>query len=295
MRFRDFLIFAGVCLIWAANLVVSRALFSMYAIAPIFYAAARFAMVAVILSPLLRPLPKPLLPVIVIGALMGAFHFGLMFLALNAASTTSVSIVLQLSIPLTAILSVLILGEQVGWRRSAGIALAFTGVMIVMWEPSGQSITFGLIFAFASAASLALGSILLKRYGPIRPLRLQAWVALASFPPLTAYSLLAEHHQIETSLAAGWPFWAGLVFSAFVVTIIAHTLYFGVLQRYPASLIAPLGLMMPLMSIAMGVVILHETFDLRMLAGGVVALAGLLVILSRQPLARAIEQPSEAT
>ncbi|MDB5506285.1 MAG: hypothetical protein JWR75_923 [Devosia sp.] len=291
MRLRDFLIFAGVCLAWAANLVVSRVLFTRFGIAPISYAGARFLLVAIILAPLLRPLPWPLFPVLLIGALMGAFHFGLMFLALNAAPAASVSIVLQLSIPITAILSVLILAERVSWQRVAGIGLAFGGVMVVMWEPDGQAVTLGLLFAFASAASIALGSILLKRYGPIRPLRLQAWVALASFPPLLAYSLLAEHGQWQSSLAAGWPFWAGLAFSVVIVTIVAHTAYFHVLQRYPASLVAPLGLMLPLMSIAMGVVLLGESFDLRMLVGGLVALVGLLVILFGQP----ATVPDEAT
>jgi O-acetylserine/cysteine efflux transporter len=219
-------------------------------------------------------------------------HFGLMFLALNAASTASVSIVLQLSIPLTAILSVLILDERVSWRRAAGIALAFSGVIIVMWEPEGQSTTIGLLFAFASAAALALGSILLKRYGPIRPLRMQAWVALASFPPLTGISLFAEHGQWQGGIDAGWPFWAGLAFSVAIVTIVAHTAYFRVLQRYPASLVAPLGLMMPLMSIAMGVVLLGEAFDLHMLLGGLVALIGLLAILFGQATP---PQPQEAT
>ena len=292
MRLRDFLIFAGVCFIWAANLVVSRALFTMFGIAPVFYAAARFALVALILAPLLRPLPRPTMPVLIIGALLGALHFGLMFMALNAASTASVSIVLQLSIPLTAILSMPILGETIGWRRAAGIALALFGVILVMWEPEGQSITIGLFYAFASAASLALGSILLKRYGPIRPLRMQAWVALASFPPLLVFSLLAEHAQWQGGVDAGWPFWAGLAFSVVIVTIVAHTAYFRVLQRYPASLVAPLGLMMPLMSITMGVGLLGEAFTASMLVGGLVALTGLFIILFGQPTA---PQPQEAT
>jgi O-acetylserine/cysteine efflux transporter len=41
--------------------------------------------------------------------------------------------------------------------------------------------------------------------------------------------------------------------------------------------------MMPLMTIAMGVLLLGEPFDLRMAFGGVLALGGLLLILYRAP------------
>ncbi len=184
-----------------------------------------------VLSPLFRPLPKPLLPIIGIGLLMGAIHFGLMFLGLANASSSSVSIVLQTAIPMTAILSVLLLGEEIGRMRIAGIVLALGGVILVMWD-GGASVSIGPIFAFVSAGAIALGSVLLKRYGAIKPLTMQAWTAVSSAGPLLAYSLLVEGTPVETALAVGWPFFAALAFSIIVVTLLATTLYLGLLQRY---------------------------------------------------------------
>lgn len=281
MRPRDLLLFSAVCLIWALNLIVSRVLFSSFDVPPIFYAAARFLIVAVVLSPLFRPLPRPLLPIIGIGLLMGALHFGLMFLGLANASSSSVSIVLQMAIPITAILSVLLLGEEIGPMRLVGIALALGGVILVMWD-GGASISIGLVFAFISAGAIALGSVLLKRYGAIKPLTMQAWTAAASAGPLLAYSLLVEGAPVEAAWAVGWPFFAALAFSVIVVTLLATTLYLGLLQRYPASLIAPLGLMVPLMTVVMGVLLLGESFDAQMAIGGVIALVGLLLVLRQQ-------------
>lgn len=292
MRLRDLLLLSAICFVWALNLIVSRWLFTDHAVPPIFYAAVRFVLVALILSPLLRPLPRPLSPILLIGVLLGAGHFGLMFLALANASSSSVSIVLQMSIPVTAILSVLLLGERIGLGRGLGIGLALGGVVLVIWDGEGLGMNLGLVLGFVSAVVVALGSVLLKRYGAIRPLTMQAWVALVSAPPLLAYSLLVEPAPVETSLAAGWPFWAGLAFSTFAVTIAATTLFFWVLQRYPASIVAPLGLMMPLMAVAMGIVLLGETFELRTALGGVIALAGLLLVL-RQPIPRDDAAPRE--
>jgi len=294
MRPLDLALYAFVCLIWALNLIVSRFLFSEFGVPPIFYAAARFLIVSIVLFRLFRPLPQPLAPILLIGFLMGSIHFGLMFLGLANAPSSTVSIVLQMAIPSTAVLSVLLLGEKIGVVRGLGIALALGGVVFVMWDGTGIGLSIGALYAFVSAVAIALASVLLKRQKGIKPLTMQGWTALVSFPPLMAYSLIAEGSPIETSVAVGWPFLAGLAFSVVLVTLMATTMYLGLLQRYPASIIAPLGLMMPLMAVAMGVLLLGESFDLHMAIGGVIALVGLVLVL-RQQAPRDAEQPREMT
>jgi O-acetylserine/cysteine efflux transporter len=295
MRPLDLLLYAAVCLIWALNLIVSRLLFDQFDIPPIFYAAARFLIVAIVLAPLLRPLPRPLLPILVIGFLMGCCHFGLMFLGLSQATSSSVSIVLQAAIPMTALLSVLMLGERIGPARGFGIALGLGGVVLVIWDGDGATLSFGLILALLSALAVSVGQVMLKGLGTsIKPLTMQGWTAAISGVPMLAYSLLVEPDPVSISFSAGLPFFAGLAFSVVAVTLLATTAYLGLLQRYPASVIAPLGLMTPLMSVAMGVMLLNESFDLRMAIGGGVAMLGLLLVLRQQPV-RGAEQPREMT
>jgi MFS family permease len=60
---------------------------------------------------------------------------------------------------------------------------------------------------------------------------------------------------------------AAALFSGLVVSVLAHTLYYGLIQRYEATLISPLTLMTPLATIALGVVFTHDAFDVRMAAG----------------------------
>jgi drug/metabolite transporter (DMT)-like permease len=60
--------------------------------------------------------------------------------------------------------------------------------------------------------------------------------------------------------------------------VIAHTAYFGLIQRYEVNLLQPLMLMTPLANIALGVMITHDHFDFRMAIGSAVALAGVLII-----------------
>ncbi len=71
----------------------------------------------------------------------------------------------------------------------------------------------------------------------------------------------------------------------------------SLIQRYEANLVAPLTLMAPLFTIALGVLITHDRFDLRMAVGSIVALAGVLVIAVRpnraMPRAVAIDRAPE--
>lgn len=286
MRPTDIAIFTCTCFVWALNLIVSRVLLSEFGVAPIFYAAVRFALVAALLSPLLRPIPAQLGRVIIVGTLMGAGHFGLMFLALASASSGSVAVVLQTATPITAILSYLILSEIITARMAAGIALALGGVVLVIWQPGTSLVQPALLLAVASAASLALGSVLLKRVSGLAPFRFQAWAALVSFPPLMAFSWFTEGPLWLPTLAIGWPFWAGLAFSALIVTLISHTLYIRALQLYPASVVAPLALLVPLMTIALDVLLLGEALTLPILAGTAIAIAGFILVLRGQPTAR---------
>lgn len=282
MRPIDIVVFTCTCFVWALNLVLSRILFSAYGVSPILYAAIRFAIVAALLSPLLFPAPPRVWRIMGIGLLMGAGHFGLMFLALTSVPSGSVAVVLQTATPITAALSFFLLSESITPRMFVGIGIAFAGVLIVMWEPNTNLVQPGLLLALASAASLALGSVLLKRISGLAPFRFQAWAALASFGPLLAFSWLAEAPRWADTIAVGWPFWAGLGFSALVVTMISHTIYIRILQRYPASVVAPLGLLVPLMTIGLDVAFLGEDLTLSIIAGTAVALAGFVLVLSGQ-------------
>ena len=72
------------------------------------------------------------------------------------------------------------------------------------------------------------------------------------------------------------------------MSVVAHTLYYSLIQKYEANLISPLTLMTPLATIGMGVVFTQDVFDLRMAFGTAVALAGVLVIALRPSQAMAL-------
>lgn len=282
MSFKDFALMAGVCLVWALNNIVSKLIISEHHVPPMFYAGARFALVALATLPWLLPAPKPLWRTILVGLLMGGGTFSLFFMGLKTASPSAATIVGQLSLPITTMLSVMLLGEQIHWPRRIGIALTFIGVVVVMWDPAGFAASTGLLYIAAGAVAGSFGAVLMKKMEGVRPLQLQAWVGLSSVLPMIVLSAAFEPGGYEAAANTGWLFLGAVTFSALLVSVLAHTVYFALIQRYEANLIAPLTLMVPLATIALGVALTHDPFGPRMALGTSVALAGVLVIALRR-------------
>lgn len=276
---RDFAILVFVCLTWASNFIISKIALTELHIPPLFFSAVRFALVLLVTLPWLLPMPRPRWRMLAVGLLMGAGGFGLVSIGLLTASPSSAAVVTQLGVPITALLSVFMLGERISWRRGIGIALAFSGAMAVMWNPSGLSLSYGLIFVLLSALASALGIVLVKQLGSVQPFQFQAWVGLASAVPLGIASAMLETGQARLALDAGWWFVATVVYAALAVSLAGHSLFFRLVQKYEANLISTLTLMCPLMAIGLGVVLLGDRFDGRMAAGTAVVLVGVLMIV----------------
>jgi len=297
MALRDFAVLVFICLVWAFNNIVSKIVVAEWGVPPLFYAAIRFSLVVLCTLPWLLPAPKPTWRLILVGLLMGGGNFALLFMGLKTASPSAAAIVIQLGVPITTVLSMFMLGEQVRWRRGIGMALTLAGAVVVMWHPEGMTMSAGLWLVAAAAATGSLGAVMMKQMEGIKPLQFQAWVGFSSVWPLAALSLLIEQDQIALGLAAGWPFVAAVVFSAVIVSVIGHTFYYGLIQKYEATLISPLTLMTPLATIAMGVAITHDAFDSRMAIGAALALLGVLIIALRpnrvMPLLMAIRNRSQ--
>lgn len=282
MSLRDFGLLTLVCLVWASNNIVSKYVVSHLGLPPLFYAAVRFGIVALATLPWLLPMPRPRWRLIVVALLMGGGNFALLFVGLKTSTPSAAAVISQLGVPITTLLSMLMLGERIHWRRGLGIALTFLGALAVMYDPSGFSISRGLLYVVAAAFAGSLGAVMMKQIEGVKPLQFQAWVGFASFWPLAVLSAWLEPGQLQQGLGGGWPFLAAVLYSGLVVSVGAHTVYYLLIGRYEANLISPLTLMTPLATIALGVAITHDAFGPRMALGTAIALTGVLIIALRR-------------
>lgn len=267
-------------IVWALNVVVSKIAVGDLGVPPLFYTVLRSALVLAVLFPLLRPLPRQLLRVLLIGFAISGGSFALLFAGLQTASPSAAGIVNLSAAPLTVLFAVVFLGERVRWRRGLGMALTLAGVMLAIGSPSAAGSITGLVLVFGAALVGALGSVFVKTI-TLDAVRLQAWAALISMAVLVPATVLFETGQIAAMQAAPWQVAACALFAGIIVSVGAHSAYFRILQRHDANLVVPLTLLTPLLTIAFGVWLTGDAIGWPLMAGGALAMAGVAVIVVR--------------
>jgi O-acetylserine/cysteine efflux transporter len=278
---RDLTFLVSICLIWGFNLIAISA--GLKAFPPVFFAFLRFAVLALALAPLLSLHRRQMGPLIVAAVLSGGLNFGLLFYGMSLTdNVAAVAIASQLGLPFTTLLSVALLGEVVRWRRWLGVAMSFAGVMLMGFDPGVFTQGAALLWVSASAFVGALGLIAVKRVIGIRPVELQAWFAMASWPVLLSMTLMVETGQIQAVQNAGALAWMAVAYVALLSSLVGHTGYYFLIQRYPVSSVAPVTVLSPLFSVMFSITLLRTPLTPRLIAGGTVTLLGVLIIAARE-------------
>ena len=281
MGFRDFLLLFMVCFVWGLNIVVTRWVVFDAAVPPIFFAGLRFLGVAILLIPFLRPLPKDLKMLCLISFFIGSGHFALLFIGLANAEASAASIVMQLGVPFSTLMSMAFLGEKVGWRRGLGIMLAFAGILLIAIDPKSFSVSFGLLYIAGAAFIGSVGGILMKRMTPISAMQMQVWIGMFSFAPLFAVSALLEQSQWTTYIAGSWSLWMATAFAVIGVSIFGHGAFYHLIKKYDISLLSPLTLMTPVWGVVLSILLLKDAITAQLILGSVISLGGVFVIAVR--------------
>jgi O-acetylserine/cysteine efflux transporter len=251
-------------------------------IPPLLFTAIRFAIIAVLLVPFLKWVPGQMRKIFVVALTAGGLHFALMFGGLSLTDASVAAVVVQLNVPFATFLSIIFLGEVVGWKRWIGIALAFGGVTFISFDPQVFSYIQGVLLIAAGAFSMAMAMIVMRRMEGVGAMTLQSWLAVVSFPILGLMSLGFEVHQVDTVMHAPLWAWGTVLYSAVLASIFGHAGMYYLIQRYEVSLVGPLTLLAPVLGILFSVTLLGEGLTWRIIAGAVVTLAGVAIVAARQ-------------
>jgi O-acetylserine/cysteine efflux transporter len=278
---RDLALLVGMNVIWGLNLIASKV--GVGEFPPIFFTALRFGSLALFLIPMLKIHRGQMVNLFAAAMMTGPAAFALLFTGIHLAEdAATVAVATQLGVPFSTLLSVWLLGETIRWRRTLGIVLAFAGVVIIGFDPRVFAYWEGLALVVASCLVSSLGLIFLKRLKGIRPLELQSWIALVGGSMLLLLSLGLENGQMAAVRNATWEGWSALFFTTVMSSLIAHTAWYYLVSRYPVTSLSPITLLSPMFGIFFGVTLLDDQFTPRMLVGGAVTLAGVLIVVLRE-------------
>jgi drug/metabolite transporter (DMT)-like permease len=107
------------------------------------------------------------LVILVLGVANNALYLGLNYVGMCGVSAGLSALIVSANPVLTTLLASFVLGEQLTWRKAAGLSLGIGGVaMIVESRLTGGENPVGAAFVISALVALVGGTILFKRLAP---------------------------------------------------------------------------------------------------------------------------------
>lgn len=238
----------------------------------------------------------PLLPFLLVGglrafrtthpvthllrAVCGAGAMVCGFYALSTLPLATVT-VLGFTVPLfTVLLSVLLLGEPIRWRRWTATLVGFAGVLIMIaprlaGETGGFVLEWPMLAGIGMALGIALAVIMVKRFpaGESQPVMV-FWFCFASILLTAPFALL----QWQPPNREEWLLLAGIGITGFV----AQSLIIKAYRSGEASFVAPFDYAKLPIAVLLGWLLFAELPDGATYLGSAVVIASTLYIARRE-------------
>jgi drug/metabolite transporter (DMT)-like permease len=168
-------------------------------------------------------------------------------------------------------------------RQAAGMAVSYVGVLLVFGHEvrlEGANVALGALLVLASAVSYAVYMVysgeLVKRVGSLRLVGLATTVACVCC--IAQFIVL---RPVATGLAvAPQVVWLSIL-NASLCTAVPVLLVMMAIERIGPAVVAQSGMVGPMSTILMGVVILGEPFTAWIAAGSVLVISGVFVFSSK--------------
>ena len=200
------------------------------------------------------------------------------FAGLAYISASLERLILYLNPTLVLLLGLVIYKRRISMLQALGMAVSYAGVALVFGHEitlQGSDAAWGAMLVFFSAVSYALYLVysgeMVKRLGSMRLVGLATTVACLLC--LLQFVLLRPW---TAALVAPEVIWLS-VLNATLCTAVPVLMVMMAIERIGASLAAQTGMIGPLSTILMGVVILGEPFTAWVAAGTVLVIAGIFV------------------
>ncbi len=280
MKLQHLFLAWSITVIWGFNFVAAKTALDHFP--PFEMLLLRFILLTAILFPFLRVPRDKLRPVLAVGFMIGVLHFSLNFSGLGmSGDVSSAAIATQLFIPMGTILAIIFLGERIGMWRAGAIAIAFSGTVVLAFDPVVVDHLDALLVVVISAVPMGIATIMLRRLTGVGPLQIQAWTGVVGIPSYLVLTVLFESGQVDALRTAPLAPLAGIVYAVLAASLIGHGGLYFLLQRYPVSWVNPLFLLAPIFAVLFGVTVYGDRPTMQIFVGGFMTIAGVAVIAIR--------------
>lgn len=187
-------------------------------------------------------------------------------------------LILYLNPTLVLLLGLVMYQRRVAAGQLIGMAISYSGVVLVFGHEitlQGADAAWGALLVFLSAVSYAIYLVysgeLVRRLGALRLVGLATTVAC-----LLCLLQFAVLRPMSAAVVAPEVIWLSLL-NATLCTAVPVLMVMMAIERIGASMVAQTGMVGPMSTILMGVLILGEPFTAWVAAGTVLVIAGIFV------------------
>jgi drug/metabolite transporter (DMT)-like permease len=242
--------------------------------------------VVLVARPALPPSRRSYGHLLVMSLLSIVIPFWLITYGEGSGVDSSVAAILNSTVPLfTIIIAPLALhDEHITVNRLGGLAIGFVGVIVLTsgdlgGSASGGGLSLGVIALLLSAVSYALGAVYARRNARgLSPITTAAFQVIFAFTITTVLAFAIENPLAAsiTPAAAFSVVWLGLFGSG-----MAYLLFFRLLSRWGPTRTSLVAYLLPVWGIVLGVAVLQEPVDGRVLLGTALIVGGVALVNAR--------------
>ncbi len=260
--------------IWGSTYLVTTEFLPGFS--PMTVAMLRALPAGLLLMAIVRELPAGIwwLRAFVLGALNISIFLSMLFVAAYRLPGGVAGTVLAAQPLIVVFLASLLLSSPVRPSTIAGALVGMGGVALLVLTPSAALDAIGVAAGLAGATSMALGSILARRWHPaVSPLTFTAWQLTAGGLLLLPVVLLAGHPiPVPTATNLMGLLWLGLIGAA-----VTYALWFRGIGRLSPSVISSLLFLSPLTAVLLGWGFLEQGLTLLQIVGIALVIGSILL------------------
>jgi drug/metabolite transporter (DMT)-like permease len=225
--------------------------------------------------------PKLYVQFLILGILNYSIPFALFPFAEETVASSIVGVINGMTPMTTVIVSQLWPGgEKASWNKIVGVAIGFAGAVILSLPSLGVGASaqvIGLLAAFVATCCYALTLNYARRFAKVEPYAVASasltGAALVSVPIALFFSGIPLITLPET--------WGALFGISVFSTSFSFLLVYWLLPRVGATNLSLNTFITPISAILLGVLVLHERFELIHILGIIVIFLGLIFIDGR--------------
>ncbi|MBY0492897.1 MAG: EamA family transporter [Cyanobacteria bacterium] len=282
-----YIAFITVCVVWGTTYLAIRV--ALETVPVLLVAGLRWMAAGVIMSGLMlatgRGLPKPRLwaPLALLGFLMNIVGNGFVVYAQQYVASGLTAVLIATTPFWSALVERLLPnGERFTTRSLTGLALGFSGIVVLVWPEmtnggaGGGMFVVGVIAIQLACVGWVIGTSYAKRHelgdNPFRSTALQ--MVFSGIMLLTAATAHGDWAQLSfTSRTV-----AAMLYLSIAGSLVAYSAYIYAIQHLPLQLVSLYAYINPMIAVSLGTLLLNEPLSARIMAAAVLVFAGTWIV-----------------